>query len=117
MSQSPRSEYEVRGHQDWAQELEELLADLKRPNPYALLSLSLTAPHPAIHRAFQKAIAAGGREAGPLNQARIALTDLVTRREWDARTLHAEQWLLELDGLRNHFALLDYAIGNDGNGG
>lgn len=89
----------------------ELLAELERPDAYTLLGLAQEAPFSEIQKAFQKAFSERthtGYSIEAITEAQRQLKDAQKRLELDSQSLHQDEWLRELENLRNRYALFDF---------
>lgn len=92
----------------------ELLRELERPTAYETLDISRTTPSSEIQKAFVRALAdrsRTGHSMSDLAHSRDQLTDIQKRLELDTQTLDRDEWLRELELLRNHYALFDFLAG------
>lgn len=89
----------------------ELIEDLERPNAYMALDLTPKTPSSEIQKAFMLKLVEltkTGHSKTLIADARKQLVDVQTRVELDTQTLDRDEWLHELDGLRNLYALFDF---------
>lgn len=92
----------------------ELLKELERPGAYEVLDISRTTPSSEIQKAFVRALAnrsRTGHTVPDFAQARDQLKDTQKRLELDTQTLDRDEWLRELERLRNRYALFDFLAG------
>lgn len=92
----------------------EVLRDLERPSAYAVLGVLRETPASELQKACMEAIrerSRMGRSMQELTRARTRLMDTQKRLELDSQTLDRDEWLRELESLRNHYALFDFLAG------
>lgn len=92
----------------------EFLQELERPGASEMLEISRTTPSSEIQNRFVRALANRSRTGlsmPDLAQARGQLMDTQKRLELDTQTLDNDEWLRELERLRNYYALFDFLEG------
>lgn len=89
----------------------ELLDELQRPDAYTVLGATRDTPSSKIHAAYMQAVRIQAQTGHPGQEsasARAELMDAHKRLVIDSQSLDLDDWLRELDALRNRYALYDF---------
>lgn len=89
----------------------ELIEEVERPGAYIMLGLTREAPSSEIQRAMIQALTQQTQRGYPMKfiaNAQKQLKDAQKRLELDAQVLSLDEWMPELDVIRNRYALFDF---------
>lgn len=89
----------------------DLISELQRPSSYTILGATRDTPSSDILGAFMQAMQVRqqtGYSVQELAQAQAELKDAQKRLELDSQALDRDDWLQQLESLRNRYALFDF---------